>query len=128
MTIYFLKDLCNNKKLHLRNDQVKTIHVPQYKNLSLAKILDFASNQPRVFDYLPDEPDLAKVPKQWVVDICAAIIGQEFREWVEDCKEERNEAMAQKREMMIDMDPEMAARFKASTHVSRKSSHCPKVY
>jgi len=123
-----LKDLANRKKLHLKNDQVKTIHVPQYKNLSLAKILDFASNQPRVFDYLPDEPDLAKIPKQWVVDICAAIMGLEFREWVEDCKEERNEAMNQKREMMMEMDPDMAAKFKSSSHVSRKSTIHPYVY
>ena len=123
-----MKDLANRKKLHLKNDQVKTIHVPQYKNLSLAKILDFASNQPRVFDYLPDEPDLAKIPKQWVVDICAAIMGLEFREWVEDCKEERNEAMNQKREMMMEMDPDMAAKFKASSHVSRKSTFHQSVY
>jgi hypothetical protein len=118
VTIYFLRDICNRKKLRLKNDAIKTLHVPQYKNLTLNHIMDFASNHPKVFDYLPDEPDLPKIPKQWIVDVCAAVIGAEFRDWVDDCKEERNEAMAEKRNMMIDMDPEMAAKFKASTHVS----------
>ena len=77
------------KKLSLKNDRIKTLHVPQYKNLTLNHIMDFASNHPKVFDFLPDEPDLPKIPKQWIVDICAAVIGVEFRDWVEDCKEER---------------------------------------
>ena len=71
--------------------------------------------------YLPDEPDLAKVPKQWLLNVCAAIIGQDFKDWVAEQIEERNALMAEKREVMISMDPVMASKFAASTHVSSKS-------
>ena len=46
MTIYFLKDIVERKKAYLHNDNVKNIHVPQYKNLTVERILDFAVQQP----------------------------------------------------------------------------------
>ena len=68
----------------MHNEAVKTLHVPQYKNLSLEKILNFVCQQPRIVSYLPDDPDLRKVPKQWIVNVCAAVVGQPFRDWVSD--------------------------------------------
>ena len=41
VTIYFLKNILGRKKAYLHNEAVKTLHVPQYKNLSLEKILIF---------------------------------------------------------------------------------------
>ncbi len=42
-TVYFLKDILGRKKAYLSNDEVKSLHVPQYKNLTLEKILAFVS-------------------------------------------------------------------------------------
>ena len=96
--------------------------MPQYKSLSIEKILGYVSTKGRIDLYLPDEPDLPKVPKQWIVNVCAAVLGEDFKGWVRDQVEERNELMAEKKEVMIAMDPQMAAKFAASTHVSSK---CP---
>ena len=63
MTIYFLKDILGRKKAYLHNDAVKNIHVPQYKNLTVLRVMKFAQGHPDVENYLPDEPDIAKVPK-----------------------------------------------------------------
>ena len=82
MTIYFLKDILGRKKPYLENDAIKTLHVPQYKNLSLEKIMAFVQQRPRAARYLPNEIDLPKVPKQWIVNVCAAVLGTEFKEWV----------------------------------------------
>ena len=120
VTIYFLKDVMGRRKAYLANEQVKNIHVPQYKNLTLEKVMAFVAGKPQVGMYLPDPPDLQKVPKQWIMNVCAAVIGDDFREWVFQQIEERNALMAEKREIMISMDPMMAAKFSASTHVSRK--------
>ena len=70
-----MKDILARRKAYLHNDTVKAIHVPQYKNLSVEKIHDFITDQPRIENYLPDKPDLDKVPKQWLVNICAAVLG-----------------------------------------------------
>ena len=82
VTIYFLKDILARRKAYLHNDQVKSIHVPQYKSLSIEKVLTFAFTKPGIDDYLPDEPDLPKVPKQWVMNVCSAVIGRDFKDWV----------------------------------------------
>ena len=119
--IYFLKDILSRRKCYLTVDEVKTLHVPQYKNLTLEKILDFIRDKPRVSQYLPDEVDLPKIPKAWVVSVCAAVVGEPFKAWVGDRVEERNALMAERKEVMIAMDPQMAAKFAASSHVSRKS-------
>ena len=108
------------KKNYIPVDDVKTLHVPQYKNLTLEKIMDFVRNKPRVGQYLPDEVDLPKIPKQWIVNVCAAVLGDVFKAWVAEQVEDRNALMAEKKEIMIAMDPRMAAKFTASTHVSCK--------
>ena len=43
VTIYFLKDILGRRKACLYNDDIKTLHVPQYENLTLEKILAFAT-------------------------------------------------------------------------------------
>ena len=63
VTIYFLKDIFGRKKAYLTVDEVKSLHVPQYKSLSLDKILEYVSSKGRIDMYLPDDPDLRKVPK-----------------------------------------------------------------
>ena len=122
VTIYFLKDILARRKAYITVDDVKTMHIPQYKNLSVEKILDFALDKPRIVNYLPDEPDLQKVPKQWLVNVMAAVLGDAFKDWVIDQIEDRNMLMADKKEVHIAMDPQMAAKFAASSHVSSKSS------
>ena len=65
-------------------------------------------------------PDIEKIPKQWIVNVCASVIGSDFKEWVAEQVEERNALMAEKKEIMISMDPVMAEKFATSTHISRK--------
>ena len=122
MTIYFLKDILGRKKAYLTVDDVKSLHVPQYKNLTLEKMLAFVRQKPRIESYLPDEADLPKVPKQWIVNVCVAVLGEVFKKWVQEQVEDRNALMDEKKEIMIAMDPVMAAKFSASSHVSCKSS------
>jgi hypothetical protein len=38
VTIYHLKDLISGKKVQIKNENVKNIHVPQYESLGLKKI------------------------------------------------------------------------------------------
>ena len=53
----------NQKKAHVKNDCIVHFSVPQYKNLSLEKIMEFISDYPVAAEYLPDDIDLPKTPK-----------------------------------------------------------------
>ena len=71
--------------------------LPQYKNLSVERIMEFVGDHDDINHYLPDDPDLEKVPKQWLVNVCVTVIGDPFRNWVAEQKEERNAKMAEKK-------------------------------
>ena len=44
--------------------------------------MEFVAAQGAVEHYLPDEVDLPKIPKQWIVNICTVVLGDTFRTWV----------------------------------------------
>ena len=48
------------------------------------------------------------------------IIGDDFQEWTEERINERNERVVEDKDMSINMDPAIAAIFKASSAVSGK--------
>ena len=80
-------------------------------------------NHPEVYHYLPEPSlELPKVPKQWLANVCASVIGEEFSQWVKTRVNARHEKVADKKDIMIKMDPQMAEIFKASTAVSSKSN------
>ena len=58
--------------------------------------MTFISDLPVIENYLPDDPDLEKVPKSWLVSVCAAVLGDTFKNWVHAQIEERNELMAER--------------------------------
>jgi hypothetical protein len=120
--VYFLRELMSLKKKRLHTTQIRTIHVPQYEGLGIKEIRQFLDEvHPEVYDYLP-EPDieLPKTPKQYVVNVVATILKEEFSKWVKLQVWARHEKVAVKKDVMIQMDPEMLAIFQASTAVSSK--------
>ena len=76
---------------------------------------------PEVYSYLP-EPllELPKTPKQWIANVCATILQEKFSKWVKDQVEARHDKVSIKKDIMIQMDPEMAEIFRQSTAVSSK--------
>ena len=78
VTIYFLKDIAARKKAHVKNGAIQTVYVPQYEGLYLKDIAEFAVQHPNIAAYMPDDPDLPKTPKQWIINVCATVIGKPF--------------------------------------------------
>ena len=50
--------------------------------------------------------------------MCCTVLGDIFANWVAEKVEERNEELVVKKKLAIEMDPEIAAVFKASTKTS----------
>ena len=49
-----------------------------------------------------------------------SLCGDSFREWVSQQVKDRNDSLAEKRDLMIAMDPEIAAAFGNSANISSK--------
>ena len=75
-----------------------------------------------VKEYLPDERDIRRLPRQWVINLIYSLKGDEFREWVSGLIRGRNEHLALQNDLMIELDPQIAEAFKTSQNISSKFS------
>ena len=108
-------------QLDIKGRDVRYIQIPQYDGLSIKDISNFLEDgHQHVFQYMPDAQEIHKVPKQWLCNIANSILKDQFSDWVKSQVELRNENVKSKKNMMIQMDPELAAAFAASSKVSRK--------
>ena len=80
----------------------------------MKEILRFLTEHHRhVFKYLPEpELELPKTPKQWVCNVIASELGDKFTKWVKAQVEYRHPKVAVQKDIMIQMDPEIARVFK----------------
>ena len=75
-----------------------------------------------MLDYLPEEQDWHRLPRQFICNIANTVLGQPFNDWVMQADNDRNQVVAAKQDCMIHMDPDIAKAFAASTSISSKSS------
>ena len=80
----------------------------------------FYTNYPQVMKYLPDGNEMRKVPKAWICNIGASVIGAPFFDWVNNRINERNANVVEEKSLAIAMDEHVARCFHESTAVSRK--------
>ena len=86
----------------------------------MKNIFDLFQLYPEVFKFLPVNKELPKLPKQWIVNVGYTIIGDDFGHWIKEQILERNKKVTTQKNLLIDMDPEVAAAFQQSTNVSCK--------
>ena len=52
-------------------------------------------NHPEVIEYLPDQQEIHKAPKDWICNMCYTVIGDDFDVWVKQQIEVRNQERIQ---------------------------------
>ena len=89
------------------------LFVYRYEGLGVREIRQFLdSNHPEVYQYLPEPNlELPKVPKQWLGNVCATLLEEKFTDWVKFQVEARHDKVSIKKDIMIQLDPEMARIF-----------------
>ena len=58
-----LKDILTSKKVDILLDEVKPIVVPQYKGLTVEKILEFARNYEDMMNVIPIKKEILKLER-----------------------------------------------------------------
>ena len=122
VTTYFLKDLIAGRKKYIKAKDARVCFVPQYEDLTIELILQEARKDPRMGQYLPDDRDHHMLPRAYLCNLAYSVVGRPFLDWVEKQVENRHEVMRAERNLVVDVDPEIAAIFSKSAMVSRK---CP---
>ena len=88
----------------------------------LKDVADFLSLHEQAGVYFPDGREQQKLPKQWVVNVAYSLLGKPFYDWIQHQITNRNERVAVEKDIMISVDPEIAAAFNGSSAVSSKYS------
>ena len=78
------------------------------------------SSDPGTYKFLPDEIEIKKAPRQWIINVINTIVQDDFSNWVRQYIETRNKKVVTSHNILIDMDPAVAEAFAASTAVSSK--------
>ena len=118
-----VRDLASGKRRIIKNKDVQIYSVPFYEGLTLETMLQFAAEYPQVGQALPIAPkEVLKLPRAYIVNVIYTLVGQPFAAWVSAGIEAINRKVQLKNNMMVEMDPEIARIFKASTSVSGKLS------
>ena len=68
--------------------------------------------------HLPQESEIKKLGKNYLVNIVYTVVGEQFKTWARERIDERNQRVAIDKDLMIDVDPAIAQAFNASTAVS----------
>ena len=55
--------------------------------------------------------ELPKTPKQWIANVCATVLEDLFAKWVKAQVDKRHQKVAVQKDLMIDIDPEIARVF-----------------
>ena len=111
----------NNDVADVPAKEAKSIFIPLYKGLSIDDLLKKAEETPAVFDYFPDKRDFGRLPRYWIGNILFSVVGQPISDFVNKAIKERNDKVAENRNLIIELDPAIAEAFKKSLNVSSKS-------
>ena len=65
-----------------------------------------------------EKREIKKINRQYIANVIYTICGKPFADWVDARINERNELRKEEKDVDIEMDPEIAAIFKASTAIS----------
>lgn len=68
--------------------------------------------------HLPDNRDIHKVPRQWIINVSYAILGPEFSDWVDLAIANRNMEVAKKQDLVLNLDSEILKAFHNSKNIS----------
>ena len=60
---------------------------------------------------------------QWIINVCYSVIGRDFSDFVRGQIEARNEYVANKQDLHVEIDPEILAVINASTAVSTQKGN-----
>ena len=67
---------------------------------------------------MPIAKETLKFPKQYLVNLVYAVIGEDFARWVQARIEDRNAKVTVQKDLMINLDDDLAAAFFNSSAVS----------
>jgi len=101
---------------------IKVLAVPNYEGLAIDDFLKKAKNYQIMSSYLPEERDIHRLPRCFIINLLYTITGEDVKLYVKHIIEERNKAVVDHQRMALELDDDIRRAFEMSTTVSCKST------
>ena len=59
-----------------------------------------------------ESKEIAKLPRQYIANVIYTLVGKPFRIWADEQIKKRNERVTEEKDLVIEMDPEIAEIFR----------------
>ena len=73
-----------------------------------------------IVNKLPDDEEIFKLPRDWIIGVCHTVKGKEFVDWVIEHVEARDKVYMDKKNQYIEIDPAIKSIFEKVKHTSGK--------
>ena len=83
MTIWHLRDIEAGDRTLIMSSDVKHISVPNYKDLTIEKMIQFAKERPDVMKALPIVEEIKHLHRQYLANVIYTLVGKPFMDWVD---------------------------------------------
>ena len=124
VTTWHLRDLANGARKKILSKDIQHVAIPHFEGLGIREMIEYANLYPEVMKALPvGHKEIEKLPRQYLANIIHTLVGKPFQQWISTRVKARHEQMTKKKDMLIELDPDIEAIFKASTAVSGKFLH-----
>jgi len=77
------------------------LSVPLFDGLNQTAIMAHAMQIKEVMERLPEPNEIPRLPRQYLINIIATVVGDSFSNWVHDKITERNEKLAKEKSTMV---------------------------
>ena len=108
-TMEYIRALLNGRKRYFKNDELRKVKVPRYKQLTFTKVLDYCSGKPTMMSYLPNQrlDGEPTCDREFLFTILNTLDPDYFPAQLRAVEEEKKEKMESKSEDVIEVRPEI---------------------
>ena len=104
----------------MKATNIKVLAVPNYEGLAIDDFLEKAKNYQIMSSYLPEERDIHRLPRCFIINVLYTMIGEDIKLHVKRIIEARNKAVIDHQRMALELDDDIRRAFEMSTAVSCK--------
>ena len=105
----FVRALLNGRKRYFKNDELRKVKVPRYKQLTYLKVLDHCTSKPTVMSYIPNQrlDGEPTCDREFLFTILNTLDPDYFPAQLRAVEEEKKQRMESKSEDVIEVRPEI---------------------
>ena len=120
----FIRALLNGRKSYFKQEQLRRVKVPRYKQLTYTKVMEHCNERPSILRYLPNQrlDGEPTCDREFLLTILNTLDPEYFPNQLRAVEEEKKQKMESQSEDVIEVKPEILELINAFDFPMQKST------